>query len=436
MPDHATSASPAVQRQLDRLAALGSGGDTLGLERIVALLDRLGRPQDRLPPVFHIAGTNGKGSVAAVLRAAIEADGRTAHVYTSPHLVRFNERIRLAGRLVEDDALAAALERVLDKVDEVDGFAPSFFEATTAAAFLSFAEHPADALVLEVGLGGRLDATNVIAHPAVCGIAALGLDHQGFLGDDLAGIAREKAEIARAGRPLVTLAYPERVAAAVADVAHTVGARLVVEGRDWSVEPGGGGLLYVDARGTLLLASPALAGGHQLRNAGLSIAMLRHQERLVLSDDALARAPALARWPARLQRLPAGPLVERLGGGEVWLDGGHNPDAAGALAEWLRGRPPMTLILGLLANKDAPGVLTPLAPHLSAVVTLPVSDHESHAPADLARIAASLDLSATASPDLASAVERAAATRAGPVLIAGSLYLAGEVLRANGTAVE
>ncbi len=436
MPDHATSASPAVQRQLDRLAALGSSGDTLGLERIAALLERLGRPQDRLPPVFHIAGTNGKGSVAAVLRAAIEAAGRTAHVYTSPHLVRFNERIRLAGRLVEDDTLAAALERVLDEVDDVDGFAPSFFEATTAAAFLSFAEHPADALVLEVGLGGRLDATNVIADPAACGIAALGLDHQGFLGDDLAGIAREKAGIARAGRPLVTPAYPERVAAAVADVAHTVGAPLVVEGRDWSVEAGGDGPLYRDSRGTLPLAPPALAGAHQLRNAGLAVAMLRHQERLVLSDEARARAPALARWPARLQRLPAGPLVERLGGGEVWLDGGHNPDAAGALAAWLRGRPPVTLILGLLANKDAPGVLTPLAPHLSAVVTLPVSGHESHAPAELAHLAASLGLPAMATPDLSSAVERAAATRTGPVLIAGSLYLAGEVLRANGTPVE
>ena len=221
MPDHATSASPAVQRQLDRLWALGTGGDTLGLERIAALLERLGRPQDRLPPVFHVAGTNGKGSTAAVLRAAIEADGRRAHVYTSPHLVRFNERIRLAGRLVGDEALAEALARVLDRAD---GLTPSFFEATTAAAFLLFAAQPADALVLEVGLGGRLDATNLVADPAACGVAALGLDHQAFLGDHLPGIAAEKAGIARADRPLVTLAYPPNVAAAVERAA--VGARL------------------------------------------------------------------------------------------------------------------------------------------------------------------------------------------------------------------
>lgn len=437
MPDHATSSSPAVQRQLDRLTALGTGRDTLGLERITVLLDRLDRPQDRLPPVFHIAGTNGKGSTAAVLRAAIEADGRAAHVYTSPHLVRFNERIRLAGRLVEDEALADALERALAKVDKVYNFTPSFFEATTAAAFLLFAEHPADALVLEVGLGGRLDATNVIADPAACGIAALGLDHQGFLGDDLAGIAREKAGIARAGRPLVTLAYPKPVASAVTRIASTASAPVVAEGRDWAVEPAGNGLAYRDGKGALRLDGPSLVGAHQAKNAGLAIAMLRHQDRLVLSDEALTRAPALAHWPARLQRLPPGPLVERLtsgrlGGGEVWLDGGHNPDAACALAAWLFDRPPVTLIVGLLANKDAPGFLSPLAPHVESIVSLPIAGHDSHPPDELARIARSLDNVARAAPDLDTAIKWAGASRTGPVLIAGSLYLAGEVLRANG----
>lgn len=432
MPDHATSSSPAVQRQLDRLTALGTGRDTLGLERITVLLDRLDRPQDRLPPVFHIAGTNGKGSTAAVLRAAIEADGRAAHVYTSPHLVRFNERIRLAGRLVEDEALADALEHVLAKVDKVYNFTASFFEATTAAAFLLFAKHPADALVLEVGLGGRLDATNVIADPAVCGIAALGLDHQGFLGDDLAGIAREKAGIARAGRPLVTLAYPPPIASAVAQAAGTAAAPVVAEGRDWRVEAAGHGLAYRDGKGALRLDRPALVGAHQAKNAGLAIAMLRHQDRLVLSAEALTRAPAIAHWPARLQRLPPGPLVERIGGGEVWLDGGHNPDAARALAAWLLDRPPVTLIVGLLANKDAPGFLSPLAQHVESIMSLPIEGHDSHSTDELARIARSLDITVRAAPDLDTAIKWAGASRTGPVLIAGSLYLAGEVLRANG----
>ena len=433
MPDHATSSSPAVQRQLDRLWALGLGGDTLGLERITALLDRLGRPQDRLPPVFHIAGTNGKGSTAAVLRAAIEADGRTAHVYTSPHLVRFTERVRLAGRLVEDDALASALERVLDEVYKVDDFAPSFFEATTAAAFLLFAEHPADALVLEVGLGGRLDATNVIADPAVCGIASLGLDHQGFLGHDPVGIAREKAGIARTGRPLVTLAYPPAIAAAVGESASAAGALWIAEGRDWSVEAVGDRLRYEDGAGALDLSAPALPGLHQRRNAGLAVAMLRHQRRLPLSEAALRSAPALVRWPARLQRLPPGPVTAALGDGEVWLDGGHNPDAAGALAGWLAERPPATLILGLLANKDLPGVLAPLAPHLKAVVALPVPDHDSHLPEAITAAAGALGLPAWSASDLPTALALAARHRDGPVLIGGSLYLAGEALRANGT---
>ena len=432
MPDHATSSSPAVQRQLDRLAALGTGGDTLGLERIAALLERLGRPQDRLPPVFHIAGTNGKGSTAAVLRAAIEADGRAAHVYTSPHLVRFNERIRLGGRLVEDEALADALERVLAEVYKVYAFAPSFFEVTTAAALLLFAEHPADALVLEVGLGGRLDATNIVPDPAACGIAALGLDHQGFLGDSLAGIAREKAGVARAGRPLVTMRYEPPIVEAVEAVADGAGADLVVEGRNWSVEPAGDGLLYRDGSGSLPLSPPALAGLHQTQNAGLAVAMLRHQDRLLLSERALRDAPALARWPARLQRLDDGPVVRALGGREAWLDGGHNPDAARAVAAWMAGRARVTLILGLLANKDLPGFLQPLRHGVERVVALPVPGHDSHAPVAIVSAAAALGLPAEATSGLKDALHRAA-DGAGPVLIAGSLYLAGEVLRANGS---
>ena len=415
-----------MQRQLDRLAALGLGDDTLGLDRIAALLERVGRPQDRVPPVFHVAGTNGKGSTAAVLRAAIEADGGTVHVYSSPHLVRFNERIRLAGTLAGDEALADALGRVLDRCDDLS---PSFFEATTAAALLLFAEHPADATIVEVGLGGRLDATNVFADPAACGIATLGLDHQSFLGDTVVAIAAEKAGIARADRPLVTLRYPEAVERAVAAAAP--GAELLREGREWSVAITPTGLRYRDRLGALSLAAPALAGAHQALNAGLAVAMLRHQSRVPVGAEALARAPALVRWPARLQRLPDGPVVSALGGGEVWLDGGHNPDAAAAIARWLADRPPVTLLVGLLANKDAAGFLRPLMERVRAVVAVPVAGHESHDPADLARQAEAAGRPAVAAPDLAAGIARAGAIRTGPVLIAGSLYQAGEVLRLN-----
>src|SRR3990170_3113887 len=221
MSDFARSAHPAVQAQLDRLAKLSPLGDRLGLERISELLDRLGRPQDQLPPVLHVAGTNGKGSTCAFLRAALEASDRTVHLFTSPHLVRFNERIRVAGRLIEDEALAALLEEVLGVSD---GIEPSFFEVATAAAFLAFARTPADACIVEVGLGGRLDATNVIERPLVCGIAAVGMDHQQFLGHSLAGIAAEKAGIAKTGTPLVTQLYPPAIAKRIGAIASNAGA--------------------------------------------------------------------------------------------------------------------------------------------------------------------------------------------------------------------
>src|SRR4051812_37270143 len=230
MADRAVSDDPRVQRQLDRLSLLSPGGDTLGLERITALLERLGNPERALPPVLHVAGTNGKGSTCAFLRAAIEAAGLKAHVYTSPHLVRFNERIRIAGRLIDDDLLADLLEEALDAAE---GIEPSFFEATTAAAFVAFARAPADACIVEVGLGGRLDATNVIPAPAVCGIAQLGLDHQQFLGDRIEDVAAEKAGIAKAGVPLVTQHYPDRLANRIGEAAQKVEAKWMPRGSNW-----------------------------------------------------------------------------------------------------------------------------------------------------------------------------------------------------------
>jgi dihydrofolate synthase / folylpolyglutamate synthase len=433
MADHAKSDSPEVQAQLDRLAALSPGRDVLGLERIGALLGALGHPERRLPPIFHVAGTNGKGSTCAVLRAALEADGRRVHVYASPHLVRFNERIRIGGTLISDAMLADYLARALDVSGNIN---PSFFEATTAAAFLAFADQPAEACVIEVGLGGRLDATNMIDQPAACGIAALGIDHEAFLGSDPAGIGREKAGIARPGRPIVTMNYPPRVNDAVAAMVDSRGGMLLREGRDWHFAPTAEGLrVAIDGR-QVNAALPALAGPHQCANAALAIAMLMAQRVVRVSDAALMTAPELARWPARMQRLRAGPLRNLLGAGaELWLDGGHNANAGEALAKALPGDGPINIVVGMLANKDAVGFLAPMAGRIAALRAVPVEGHEHHAPGELVQEAGSrlaIDDSASA-PDLETALMQIArgSTRGFPTLICGSLYLAGEALRLN-----
>jgi dihydrofolate synthase/folylpolyglutamate synthase len=437
MADHARSEDPHVQKQLDRLAALSPGRDVLGLERIRALLERLGNPEAALPPVFHVAGTNGKGSTCAFLRAALEAAGHKVHVYTSPHLVRFNERIRLAGRLIDDATLAAYLARVLDISGDI---APSFFEVTTAAAFLAFAEVRADACVIEVGLGGRLDATNVLAAPAVTGIAQLGMDHQAFLGDRPELIAAEKAGIAKAGIPLVTQRYPPKMADAVAAVADTAGADMVARGTHWDAAPYRGRLHYRDLDGRLDLPAPRLAGAHQAQNAGLAIAMLRHQQALAVPEAAMRAAMGWAEWPARMQPLAAGPLRDLLPkGAELWLDGGHNPAAARAVADHLRAAvpagKPLHLVMGLLANKDMAGVLRAFAGRHATLHAVPVPDHEHHAPADLAIQAKHVGLTAMPAASVAEALSWIGrhADRAEPpyVLVLGSLYLAGEVLREN-----
>ncbi|MCW3848715.1 bifunctional folylpolyglutamate synthase/dihydrofolate synthase [Sphingomonas sp. LB-2] len=429
MPDHATSSSPPVQRQLDRLTALSPGADILGLERITALLARIGDPHLSLPPVLHVAGTNGKGSTCAFLRAAIEAAGLRAHVYSSPHLVRFNERIRLAGHLIEDAMLAPLLEEVLDAGGDIGA---SFFEVTTAAAFLAFSRTPANACVIEVGLGGRLDATNVLPRPAATGIAQLGIDHQSFLGDTLLEIAGEKAGIAKPGVPLVTMRYAGDIAARVAQVAREAGAPLLMEGDGWHWSAADGQLRYADARGEIETPLPALAGPHQPANLALAIALLRAQSALTIPDDALSTAAGNARWPARMQPLAPGPLAA-LAPAPVWLDGGHNPAAAAAVTETLRQvapKGPRYLILGMLANKDPHGLLAPLAPLLSGITAVPVPGHEHHAPAALARIGQALGLEATTAGDVPQALA-ALPAGTGAVLILGSLYLAGTVLEAN-----
>jgi dihydrofolate synthase/folylpolyglutamate synthase len=435
MPDHASSSDPAVQRQLDRLTQLSPGADILGLERITALLARIGDPHLRPPPVLHVAGTNGKGSTCAFLRAAIEASGLTTHVYSSPHLVRFNERIRLAGKLIEDAELAPLLEEVLDAGGDIGA---SFFEVTTAAAFLAFARSPADACIVEVGLGGRLDATNVVRHPAVTGIAQLGIDHQAFLGDTAEAIAAEKAGIAKPGVPLVTMAYPSAIAQVVGDAASRLGATRRTEGEAWRYEVRDGAIHYHDAHGGLTLPLPILAGPHQPGNLALATAMLRHQSTVQIPQSAFAAAARNARWPARMQRLSAGPLLDLLPhDSEIWLDGGHNAAAAEAvsatLAQVVRGRPAQ-LILGMLSNKDAQGLLAPFVPLAAGLYAVPILGHEHHNPAALVQVASTLGIPyATSARDVPEALVAIAGADGPPpiVLILGSLYLAGTVLDAN-----
>ena len=442
MADHAKSDHPAVQAQLDRLAALSPGRDTLGLERIAALCERLGNPQDRLPPVFHVAGTNGKGSTCAFLRGAIEAAGLKCHVYSSPHLVRFNERIRVAGKLIEDEALAALLSEVLD---HAEGLQASFFEVTTAAAFMAFSRIPADACVIEVGLGGRLDATNVIKKPAACGIASLGLDHEGFLlapedgvPEDMAPLDRiafEKSGIAKAGVPLVTQAYPESMQRTIIEQTNRKVAIPTLRGRDWDAEVRDGMLHCHDGQEHLCLPLPTMAGRHQVDNAALAVAMLKHQSRISIPRDAIAKALETTRWPARMQRLSVGPLVDMLpDGSELWLDGGHNPDAGIALAKTLAGPDKVHVICGLLKNKDALGFLTPFADKIAGFQAVPIPGHEHHDPKDLCRLAQEFlgIVDAQPSSSITAALERTAKTNeAQRVLVCGSLYLAGEVLRLN-----
>lgn len=419
---------------------LSPGRDVLGLERITALLDRLGNPHHHLPPTFHVAGTNGKGSTCAFLRSAIEAAGMTTHVYSSPHLVRFNERIRVAGKLIDDAPLASLLSEVLD---HAEGLQASFFEVTTAVAFLAFARTPADACIVEVGLGGRLDATNVLEHPVACGIASLGIDHEGFLLAPEAGtpdapldrIAFEKAGIAKDGSPLVIQKYAASMVETINATARRTGAKLVTRGMDWDAAVYEGRLHYRDEKGKLTLPLPRMSGTHQVDNAALAVAMLRHQTVLAIPEAALSAAMEWTRWPARMQLLSDGPLKAKLPAGRsLWLDGGHNPDAGVAIARLLADGPPVHVILGMLKNKDAVGFLKPFADKVASLHAVPIPGHEHHDPKDLCYLVQDGMGVLIGNPVLtvSEALDRIAASdAAGDVLICGSLYLAGEVLREN-----
>jgi len=413
---------------LTRLMALHPKVIDLTLDRVHRLLDRLGNPERALPPVVHIAGTNGKGSTLAMIRAGLEGAGLTVHAYTSPHLVRFHERIRLAGHLIDESALAA----LLDECEAANEGAPiTFFEITTAAAFLAFARQPADALLLEVGLGGRLDATNVLDRPALCVITPVSLDHQQYLGETVGLIAAEKAGILKRGVPCVVGPQTDEGLAAIEARAARVGAPLLVHGQHWHVHTEHGRLVYEDERGLLDLPLPVLPGPHQIANAGAALAALRALDR----GDPEA-AVARAEWPARMQRLRRGPLVAAAPGVELWLDGGHNPSAGQALAQVLSALParPTHAICGMLNTKDVAGFMAPLAGHLEGLVAVSIPGEANTLPAaTTAAAAAAVGIPASTADSPAQALAAIAGRAPGArVLICGSLYLAGRILAENG----
>jgi len=398
----------------------------LSLDRLLSLLDKLGNPELRLPPVLHVAGTNGKGSTCAFLRAMAEAAGQRVHVYTSPHLIRWNERIRIAGEIVSDAALEAAFEYV----EQVNAGAPiTVFEVNTAVAFHLFAETPADVCVLEVGLGGRGDATNVIDRPAACAITSISLDHRDLLGDTLAAIAAEKAGIMKPGVSVAIGAQPDEVRNVLLEHAARTGAVVRLRCRDWDVAATPHGFRYQDAGGMLLLPPPALPGAFQLDNAGIAIAAFRASG-LAPADAAIGAGVASAQWPARLQRLHGRLAACLPSDWELWLDGGHNPGAGAMLSEHLRtwNDQPVHLLVGMKRSKDSEEFLRPLLP--MATTLWAVAEEHQHDARPVDEIVAASGGKARPGPRVADAL-RALAGAPGParVLICGSLYLAGEVLQ-------
>ena len=433
MTDHLFAADAA----LERLKGLHPKKIDLSLDRIARVLEAMGRPQDRLPPVIHVAGTNGKGSTVAFLRAIAEAAGLKVHVYTSPHLVRFVERIRLAGTLISEDHLAEVLARVeaANAGQEI-----TFFEITAAAALVAFAETPADLCVIEVGLGGRYDASNVIPDCAVAAIAPVDFDHAEFLGTDLGRIAWEKAGIIKRGRPVVSARQAEIAQLVIEAEAEVMGAPLAVMGRDFDAFGQGGRMVFQGEDHLLDLPAPSLYGAHQAENAGLAIAAALAFGGPMADEAAIADGISQAVWPARLQRLTNGPYGDKASarGSDLWLDGTHNPHGARALARALgdlvaRDGRPLTLVVGILGNKDAAGMFGALADLNPRVFAVPSPSEAGASPEALAVAASSVGLQAEACPSLVEGFARALAQGGPPphVVICGSLYLAGEVLGAS-----
>jgi dihydrofolate synthase/folylpolyglutamate synthase len=421
-------------RILERLGRLHPKLIDLSLGRTERLLAALGNPQDELPPIVHVAGTKGKGSTVATMRACLEAAGYRVHAYISPHLVRFHERIRLAGRLIDEEALIALLE----ECERANGDAPiTFFEITTAAAFLAFARTPADIVLLEVGLGGRLDATNVVRRPAMTAITPISLDHQGFLGDTIPEIAGEKAGILKPGVAAVVGPQPVEAESVVEARAAAIGAPLYRWQHEWRCAASGSGMRYEGERWDLDLPQPSLIGAHQVTNAGTAIACLERLVDFSVTREAIASGLAHIDWPARMQLLRCGPLIDAVPAGwEVWLDGGHNPLAGEVLGDVAAGWHDrvLYLIVGMMNTKDAAGFIAPLARHASALWAVTIPEEKNALPAEaIAAAAGSVGLAArTASSALAAIRDISTRGGNGRVLICGSLYFAGKVLAENG----
>ena len=426
----------AVDAALARLTGLYPKLIDLSLDRMHRLLAALGNPQARMPPVIHVAGTNGKGSTVATMRAVLEAAGYRVHVYTSPHLVRFAERIRLAGSIVDETLLLELLEHV----EHANAGAPiTFFEVTTAAAFAAFAQVPADVTLLETGMGGRYDATNVVGKPLVTALSSISMDHMQYLGDTLTAIAGEKAAIMKPGVPCVSVAQAPEAAAVIARAAAATGAPLKLQDRDWSITPEGAGLAFAGSHNQWKLPVPNLPGRHQYANAGLALAAL-DQSGIAIPAFAARSGLRAVEWPARAQRLRKGPLARSAPSGwEVWLDGGHNAGAGevtAALTAELWFDVPLHLVCGMLTTKAAEDYLRPLAKHAASFTAIPIATENAYAPADLAQAATaagmrSVSVATGALAALDQIVAKAPASHA-RVLVSGSLYLAGEILKDNG----
>ena len=422
--------TPTSDAILERMMTLHPKVIDLTFDRIDPLLATLGHPERKLPPVIHIAGTNGKGSTQAMIRAGLEGAGKSVHAYISPHLARFHERITLAGEHISEPALTDLLDRCYTANN---GDTITYFEITTAAALLAFAETPADFTLLEVGLGGKMDATNVVDKPALTVITPVSIDHTQFLGETLTEIAGEKAGIIKRGVPCIVGPQPDEALEVIEATANRLGAPLMVRSQHWHVWEERGRLIYQDETCLLDLPLPSLIGAHQIQNAGIAIAALRQ---LGFDETACEAAVTNAKWPARLQRLKHGPLVDTAGTAELWLDGGHNPAAGHALSEALTRLPtrPMHLICGMLNTKDISGYLRPLAQHAKSLHAVSIPGEAATLPAaDTAKAAKQVGMETHIADNVQSAI--ADIIRTDPdarILICGSLYLAGVVLRENG----
>lgn len=422
--------APTSDAILARMMALHPKVIDLTLDRVWRLLEALDHPERNLPPVIHIAGTNGKGSTQAMIRAGLEAAGHRVHAYTSPHLARFHERIRLAGELISEEALT----EYLDECYAANGGEQiTYFEITTCAALLAMARTPADYTLLEVGLGGRLDATNVLDQPRLTIITPISIDHEQFLGDTLTKIAGEKAGILKRGVPCIVGPQPDEAMAVIEDRAARLGAPLLAHGQHWHAYEERDRLIYQDETGLLDMPLPNLPGAHQIDNAGAALAALRH---LGLDDAACEAAVTRAFWPARMQRLTEGPLVALAPDAQLWLDGGHNAAAGAAVAAHLKRLPtaPTHLICGMLNTKDVSGFMRPLAEVADSLTAVPIPGEANTLPPDItAATAAEAGLRAGTAETVGEALRAIVTSEPNArILICGSLYLAGSVLRENG----